>query len=134
MLSDLASDPGARSVDRFAPMNWLLSREDLRFFREFPAVARQFRRNRYSIFLAYLRELHLEIAAFNEESFRLIAHGAWDLLPFLARKRALLVFHEMRLYQAAVCYRWLPMDVSPVVRGSMAAIMDEVGLLTGARA
>lgn len=115
-------------------MTWLLSREDLRFFDEFPRVAAQFRRNRCRIFLAYLRDLHYEIAAFNQESSRLIAHGAWDLLPYLCRKRALLLFYEARLLHAAFCYRWLPMDVSPAVAGSLARIIDEVGLLGGATA
>lgn len=115
-------------------MTWLLSRDDLRFFDKFPGVAAQFRRSRSDIFLAYLGDLHSEITAFNRESSRLIAHGAWDLLPHLCHKRALLLFHEARLYQAALIYRWLPMDVSPIVTGSLATIIDEVGLLSGATA
>jgi hypothetical protein len=129
MLPDLAYQPGAGSLDRFAPMTWLLSQDDLRFFDKFPRVAAQFRRNRCKIFLAYLRELHAEIAAFNRESTRLIAHGAWDLLPYLLRKRALLFYLETRLYQAAFCYRWFPIDVSPTVAASLATIFNEVGLL-----
>lgn len=109
-------------------MTWLLSREDLRFFDQFPRVASQFRRNRYDIFRTYLRDLNSEIAAFNQESSRLIAHGAWDLLPHLCRKRVLLLFYQARLYQAAACYRWLPIDVLPMVNGTLAAITQEVGL------
>ena len=115
-------------------MTWLLSSEDLNFFAEFPHIAAQFRRSRYHIFLAYLRDLHLEIARFNRESRKLIAHGAWDLLPYLCRKRALLLVHEARLYHAALCYRWLTKDVSAMVSGSLAAIVQEVGLPSAATA
>jgi len=125
--SDLLKAHAGGSLDYFAPMSWLLSPADLQFFAEFPRIAVQFRRSRSTIFRAYLRDLHGEIAAFNRESSKLIAHGAWDLLPFLCRKRALLFFHEARLYHAAWCYRWLPMDVSPMVNGSLAAIIQEVG-------
>jgi hypothetical protein len=134
MPANLASRPGNGSLQYFAPMTWLLSQDDVRFFAEFPGVASKFRRSRYNIYLAYLRDLHVEIAAFNRESFRLIAHGAWDLLPHLCRKRALLAFHEARLLRAAVYYRWLPVDVSPMVAGSFAKIVDEVGLLGAATA
>jgi hypothetical protein len=129
MSSDLFSWPGGKSLERFAPMTRLLSRDDLRFFDKFPQVAAQFRQSRYDVFLAYLRDLHREIAMFNRESSRLIAHGAWDLLPHLCRKRALLLYHEARLYQAAICYRWLPVDVSTMVTGSLTAIIAEVGAL-----
>lgn len=134
MYSDLTSGSAAGSLDRFAPMTWLLSQDDLRFFDKFPRVASQFRRNRSKIFLAYLSELHVEIAAFNQESNRLIAHGAWDLLPHLLRKRALLLCHEALLYQAALSYRWLRTDVSPRVADSLTTIFDEVGLLSSATA
>ncbi len=128
MHSELASRPDSGLLDRFAPMTWLLSQDDLRFFGKFPRVAAQFRRNRYKVFLAYLDELHAEIAAFNRDSNRLIAHGAWDLLPHLFRKRTLLFYHEARLRRAALCYRWLSKDVSPSVSASLTAIFDEVGL------
>jgi hypothetical protein len=128
MHSELASRPDDGCLDRFAPMTWLLSQDDLQFFGKFPRVAAQFRRNRYKVFLSYLEELHAEIAAFNRESNRLIAHGAWDLMPFLLRKRALLFYHELRLRRAALSYRWLSKDVSPAVAASLATIFDEVGL------
>ena len=115
-------------------MTWLLSTEDVNFFAEFPQIAAQFRRNRHQIFLAYLRDLHSEIARFNRESRNLIAHGAWDLLPYLCRKRALLLVHEARLHHAAFCYRWLMNDVSATVSGSLAAIVQEVGLPSAATA
>jgi hypothetical protein len=128
MRSDLPWRPAVEPLQYFAPMAWLLAADDLQFFAQFPRVATQFRRNRCKIFRAYLRDLHKEIAAFNRESSKLIAHGAWDLLPHLCRKRALLLFHEARLYHAVVCYRWLPVDVSPIVTGALAAIIQEVGL------
>ncbi len=131
---DFLSQPAAGSLQYFAPMTWLLSSQDLNFFAEFPSIAAQFRRSRYKIFLAYLRELHVEIAAFNRESSKLIAHGAWDLLPHLCRKRALLLVHEARLYHAACCYRWLTMDVSTMVKASFATIVQEVGLPSAATA
>jgi hypothetical protein len=134
MLADLPSPPASGSLQYFTPMTWLLSPEDVQFFAEFPRIAAQFRRSRCNIFLAYLRDLHIEIAAFNRDSSKLIAHGAWDLLPHLCRKRALLLFHEARLHHAAWCYRWLPMDVSPMVTGSLAAIIQEVGLPGGVTA
>jgi hypothetical protein len=128
MHSELASCPGSGLLDRFAPMTWLLSQDDLRFFDKFPGVAAQFRRNRYKVFLSYLADLHGEIAEFNRDSNRLIAHGAWDLLPHLFHKRTLLLYHEARLRRAALYYRWLSKDVSPTVAASLTAIFDEVGL------
>lgn len=128
MSSNFRLRPAAGSLAYFAPMTWLLSSGDLNFFAEFPHIAAQFRRSRHQIFLAYLHDLHVEIARFNRESRKLIAHGAWDLLPYLCRKQALLLVHEARLYHAAFCYRWLTTDVSAMVSGSLAAIVQEVGL------
>lgn len=121
------SRPGA-PLARFAPMAWLLSREDLRFFEDHPAIAVRFRRSRYRIFLSYLRELDGEIAAYNRESFRLISLGAWDLLGHFCRRRAILLYHHARLAQAALYYRWLPgrPDVIPMVRTSLDAIVHTV--------
>jgi len=111
-------------------MGWLLSRDDVRFFEDHPRIAARFRRNRFHIFLSYWRDLHAEIAAFHRESLRLVAHGAWDLLAHLARKRAVLLYHEARLLQAALRYRWMPAvpDVSQAVSGSLQAILAEVAL------
>jgi hypothetical protein len=134
MASNFPSRPAAGSLAYFAPMTWLLSSEDVNFFAEFPHIAAQFRRSRHQIFLAYLRDLHIEIAKFNRESSKLVAHGAWDLLPYLCRKRALLLIHEARLHHAAFCYRWLTMDVSTTVNGSFATIAQEVGLPSAATA
>lgn len=108
-------------------MAWLLSRDDLRFFEDHRQIAARFRRSRYKVFLAYLRELDGEIAAFNRESLRLISLGAWDLMAHLCRRRTLLLYHEARLWQAALYYRWLPArspaaDVLPMVRVSLEAI------------
>lgn len=118
-------------AERFAPMSWLLSAEDLRFFKDQPRIAARFRCSRYKVFLSYWGQLHKEIAAFNRESLDLIARGAWDLLAHLCHKRAILLYHEARLLQAAVCYRWLPAgrahaDVLPMVRASLEAILAEV--------
>ncbi len=109
-------------------MAWLLSGDDLRFFEDYPQIAARFRRSRYKVFLGYLRELDAEIAAFHRESFRLVSLGAWDLLTHLCRNRAILLYHQARLFQAALYYRWLPnrADVLPMVRISLTAIEQTV--------
>jgi hypothetical protein len=124
-------NPGCESLARFEPMRWLLSRDDVRFFEDHPRVAARFRRARYRVFLKYLRELDREIGAFHRESRRLIALGAWDLVAHMYRNRAVLLYHEARLFQAALYYRWLPADLAqekvlPMVRVSLAAITQTV--------
>lgn len=69
---------------------------------------------------------------FDRESLRLVASGAWDMLPHLCRKRAVLFYHQGRLLKAAFAYRWLPAD-SPAsskedeyMRGSLTAILAAI--------
>lgn len=113
-------------------MGWLLSRDDVRFFQSDPPVARSFRRDRYRIFLGYWRELHNELTQFDRESLRLVAHGAWDLLPHLCRNRAVLLYHQGRLLRAALAYRWLPSGraghakSAEDVRNSLSAILSQI--------
>jgi hypothetical protein len=126
-MTDLAN----RSLaERFAPMGWLLSPEDLKFFSDRPRIAASFRRGRFKVFLAYWRELNGEIGAFQREGLQLISHGAWDLAPHFFRKRAVLLYHQARLFEAALIYRVRPLrsesDVLDKVRESLGVVLTQV--------
>jgi len=107
-------------------MGRLLCREDLEFFKDSPKVAAQFRRERFHVFLAYLRDLHQEIACYHQESSRLMARGAWNIAKPAFEQRAVLLYHHARLLKAALCYRWLPMDVTPTVQESLGAVLARI--------
>ena len=113
------------SLERYRPMERLLSAEDLRFLQSqpgfHPAMAARLKRERRRIVRLYLRDLKRDFRHLHAEARLFIAHGdaaAGELVPVLMRQQATFVratvLLEIRLALSALGLG--TPDVRPLLR------------------